>query len=70
MPREHTDALNRKNIIEKRKEETERREQDKAREEARCSPVKCNAAELPSISAWISVRLLPCLLTCTGTIFY
>lgn len=35
MPREHTDALNRKNIIEKRKEEAERREQDKAREEAR-----------------------------------
>lgn len=35
MPREHSDALNRKNIIEKRKEETERREQDKAREEAR-----------------------------------
>ncbi|CAM9635039.1 unnamed protein product [Pylaiella littoralis] len=35
MQREHTDALNRKNIIEKRKEETERREQDKTREEAR-----------------------------------
>ncbi|CAM9541220.1 unnamed protein product [Ectocarpus fasciculatus] len=35
MPREHSDALNRKNIIEKRKEEAERREQDKTREEAR-----------------------------------
>ncbi|CAM9341214.1 unnamed protein product, partial [Hapterophycus canaliculatus] len=32
---EHTDALNRKNIIEKRKEEAERREQDKTRDEAR-----------------------------------
>lgn len=35
MAVEHTDALNRKNIIEKRKEEAERREQDKTREEAR-----------------------------------
>ena len=34
-PREHTNALNRKNIIEKRKEEAERREQEKQREEAR-----------------------------------
>lgn len=35
MPREHTDALSRKNMIEKRKEEAERREQEKTREEAR-----------------------------------
>lgn len=35
MQVEHMDALNRKNIIEKRKEEAERREQDKTREEAR-----------------------------------
>lgn len=35
MQVEHTDALNRKNLIEKRKEEAERKEQDKTREEAR-----------------------------------
>ncbi|CAM9681223.1 unnamed protein product, partial [Discosporangium mesarthrocarpum] len=35
MPREHADALTRKNIIEKRKEEAERREQERHREEAR-----------------------------------
>ena len=35
MAVECRDALNRKNIIEKRKEEAERREQDKTREEAR-----------------------------------
>ena len=35
MPRDHAHALNRKNIIEKRKEEAERREQEKQREEAR-----------------------------------
>lgn len=35
MSREHMDALNRKNTIEKRKEEAERREQEKVREEAR-----------------------------------
>lgn len=41
MPKEHTDALNRKNIIEKRKEEAERREQDKTRDEARCVILGC-----------------------------
>lgn len=64
MPREHADALNRKNIIEKRKEEAERREQEKQREEARCCKYTENCVlfegvpSLPSGTASCLYRIL------------
>ena len=64
MPREHTDALNRKNIIEKRKEEAERREQDKAREEARYRTVQA-----PHLMTVLLLLLLLLLLD-LGTLFF